>query len=112
MSTGASRDSLASSIAFSGVPPRPRPSIPGGHQPAPRVGTVLSTQSTTDSLGLRTANRALFSDPPPLAAIATSTRSPATSSAWTIAGVLSLVLTRPNSGWPTIEARNGLSGWP
>ena len=43
-------------IAFSAVPPMPMPSIPGGHQPAPIVGTVLSTQSTMESEGLSMAN--------------------------------------------------------
>ena len=49
MSMGSISDCLASNMAFSAVPPMPMPSIPGGHQPAPIVGTVLSTQSTTDS---------------------------------------------------------------
>ena len=38
MSIGSISDSLASSIAFSAVPPMPIPSLPGGHQPAPMVG--------------------------------------------------------------------------
>jgi hypothetical protein len=80
MSIGAISDCLASSMAFSAVPPMPIPSMPGGHQPAPMVGTVLSTQSTRLSLGLRMVNLDLFSEPPPLAASATSTRSPGTSS--------------------------------
>src|SRR5437660_338842 len=45
MSIGSISASFAISIAFSAVPPMPMPSIPGGHQPAPMVGTVLSTQS-------------------------------------------------------------------
>ena len=49
MSIGSISASLASSIAFSAVPPMPMPSMPGGHQPAPIVGTVLSTQSTIES---------------------------------------------------------------
>ena len=88
----------------------PMPSIPGGHQPAPIVGTVFSTQSTIESDGFSIANFALFSDPPPLAAIVTSTVSPGTSSTWTTAGVLSRVFLRPNSGSATIEARSVLSG--
>ncbi len=52
MSMSSISDSLASSAAFSAVPPTPMPSMPGGHQPAPIVGTVLSTQSTMESLGL------------------------------------------------------------
>jgi hypothetical protein len=68
MSTGAISDSLASSIAFSGVPPMPMPRMPGGHQPAPMVGTVFSTQSTMESEGLSITNFDLFSEPPPLAA--------------------------------------------
>ena len=39
-------------MAFSAVPPMPMPSIPGGHQPAPMVGTVFSTHSTTESVGI------------------------------------------------------------
>ena len=56
MSMGSISDSLASSIAFSAVPPMPMPSMPGGHQPAPMVGTVFSTQSTIESDGLSIAN--------------------------------------------------------
>ena len=37
---------------FRRVPPMPMPSMPGGHQPAPIVGTVFSTQSTMESEGL------------------------------------------------------------
>jgi hypothetical protein len=51
MSIGSISDSLAISMAFSAVPPTPMPSMPGGHQPAPIVGTVLSTQSTMESTG-------------------------------------------------------------
>ena len=56
MSIGSISDCLASSIAFSEVPPMPMPSIPGGHQPAPMVGTVFSTHSTTESVGLSMTN--------------------------------------------------------
>ena len=103
--------SFASSIAFSAVPPMPIPSIPGGHQPAPIVGTVFSTQSTIESLGLSITNLLLFSEPPPFAATITSTLLPGTS--WTLitAGVLSPVFLRPNSGGSTIDARSRLSGW-
>ncbi len=80
MLTGSISDSLASSIAFSGVPPMPMPRMPGGHQPAPMVGTVFSTQSTIESDGLSIAILDLFSEPPPLAAQMTSTSSPATTS--------------------------------
>jgi hypothetical protein len=59
---------LAISIAFSAVPPMPMPSMPGGHQPAPIVGTVFSTQSTIAVDGLSITNLLLFSEPPPLAA--------------------------------------------
>ena len=62
------------------VPPTPIPNIPGGHQPAPMVGTVFSTQSTNESLGLSIAILALFSEPPPLAATSISTLSPSTKS--------------------------------
>ena len=34
--------------------------MPGGHQPAPSFSTVSTTQSATESEGLRTANFALF----------------------------------------------------
>ena len=43
------------------------------------VGTVFSTQSTIESLGLSITNLLLFSEPPPFAATVTSTLSPATS---------------------------------
>ena len=66
------------SMAFSGVPPIPIPRIPGGHQPAPIVGTVFTTQSTIESDGLSITILALFSEPPPLAAQMTSTSSPGT----------------------------------
>ena len=111
MSIGSISASLASSIAFSAVPPMPIPSMPGGHQPAPIVGTVLSTQSSIESLGFSITNFDLFSEPPPLAATVTSTSSPGTSSTWNTAGVLSLVFLRANSGSSTTEARSRLSGW-
>ena len=38
----------------------PMPSMPGGHQPAPMVGTVFSTQSTMESDGLSMAIFDLF----------------------------------------------------
>ena len=69
MSTGSIRERLASTAAFSLVPPMPMPSMPGGHQPAPIVGTVLTTQSTIESDGFSIASLDLFSEPPPLAAI-------------------------------------------
>ena len=80
MSMGSISASLASSIAFSALPPMPMPSMPGGHQPAPIVGTVFSTQSTIESDGFSITNFDLFSEPPPLAAIFTSTVLPGTSS--------------------------------
>ena len=43
-------------IAFSAVPPIPKPSIPGGHQPAPICGTVSTTQSTMLSEGFNITN--------------------------------------------------------
>ena len=76
MSMGSISASLANSIAFSGVPPMPTPSSPGGHQPAPIVGTTESTQSATESLGLSILNLALASLPPPLAATSTPKVSP------------------------------------
>ncbi len=79
MSMSSIRLCLASSIAFSAVPPMPMPSIPGGHQPAPIVGTVFSTQATRSSLGFIMTNLLLFSLPPPLAATITSTALPGTS---------------------------------
>ncbi len=110
MSIGSISDSFASSIAFSAVPPTPMPSMPGGHQPAPIVGTVFSTQSTIESLGFSITNLDLFSEPPPLAATVTSTSSPGTSSTWNTAGVLSRVFLRSNSGSSTTDARSLLSG--
>ena len=97
-------------MAFSAVPPMPMPSMPGGHQPAPMVGTVLSTQSTMESEGLSMANLDLASEPPPLAATVMSTLSPATSSTTTMAGVLSLVFLRETAGSARREARSLLSG--
>ena len=67
-------------MALSTVPPMPMPRMPGGHQPAPMVGTVFFTHSTIESLGLSITDLLLFSEPPPLAAISTSRPSPATSS--------------------------------
>ena len=110
MSIGSISDSLAISIAFSAVPPMPMPSMPGGHQPAPIVGTVFSTQSTRLSLGLSMTNLVLFSEPPPLAATCTSTTAPGTTSMWTTAGVLSPVFLRSNCGSATMLARSMLSG--
>ena len=110
MSIGSISTSFAMSIAFSAVPPTPMPSIPGGHQPAPIVGTVFSTQSTSESDGLSIANFDLFSEPPPFAATFTSTVLPGTSSMWITAGVLSRVFTRVNSGSARIDARSLLSG--
>ena len=73
MSIGSINELLASSMAFSALPPIPMPSIPGGHQPAPIEGTIFSTHSMRSSDGLSVAKTALFSDPPPLAATVTST---------------------------------------
>ena len=80
MSMGSISDSLASSIAFSALPPMPTPSMPGGHQPAPISGTISSTQSATESAGFSMANIDLFSDPPPLAATVISSVSPGANS--------------------------------
>ena len=110
MSSGSISDSFASSMAFSAVPPTPMPSMPGGHQPAPIVGTVFSTQSTIESLGLSITNFDLFSEPPPFAATVTSTSAPGTSSTWNTAGELSFVFLRANSGSSTTDARSLLSG--
>src|SRR3977135_1367776 len=49
MSIGSLSASFAITIAFSAVPPMPMPSMPGGHQPAPIVGTAFTTQSTMES---------------------------------------------------------------
>ena len=97
-------------MAFSALPPIPIPSMPGGHQPAPILGTTSKIQSTILSFGLSIASLALFSEPPPFAAILTSTLSPATRETCTIAGVLSLVLARFPAGSFTIDARNLFSG--
>ena len=110
MSIGANSDSLASSAAFSAVPPTPIPNMPGGHQPAPIVGKVLSTQSAMLSLGFNIAILALFSEPPPLAAKFTSIVLPGISSIWITAGVLSFVFLRAPAGSSRIEGRSTLSG--
>ena len=110
MSIGSISASLASSIAFSAVPPMPMPSMPGGHQPAPMVGTVFSTQSTIESDGLSMANFDFASEPPPLAATITSTLPPGTTLKLTMAGVLSPVLRRLPAGSASTEARSLFSG--
>src|ERR1039458_596586 len=74
MSMGSMSDSLARVMAFSAVPPMPMPNMPGGHQPAPMVGTVLRTQSVMESDGLSMANLDLASEPPPLEATVMSDR--------------------------------------
>ena len=56
------------------------------------------------------ASLALFSEPPPLAAMLISTLSPATMDTCTTAGVLSLVLPRLPAGSLTIEALSLFSG--
>ena len=109
-SSGCINDSLANKTAFSAVPPMPTPKTPGGHQPAPMSCTTLKIQSTMLSDGLSIASFALFSDPPPLAAIFTSTLLPGTKRTCTTAGVLSLVLARLPAGSDTIEALRGFSG--
>ncbi len=88
----------------------PMPSMPGGHQPAPMVGTVFSTQSTIESDGLSMANLVFASEPPPLAATITSTLLPGTTLTLTTPGVLSLVLMRLPAGSASTEARSLLSG--
>ena len=110
MSMSSIRLFLASPMARSAVPPMPMPRMPGGHQPAPIVGTVFSTQSTRLSLGFIITNLLLFSLPPPLAATMTSIVEPGTSVVSTTAGVLSRVFLRSKCGSPTTEARSGLSG--
>ncbi len=75
---GSMSASFASTIAFSALPPIPMPSMPGGHQPAPIVGTVFSTQSTIESDGFSITNFDLFSEPPPFAAMLTSIPAPGT----------------------------------
>src|ERR1700740_2932803 len=110
MSMGSMRDSLARVMAFSAVPPMPMPSMPGGHQPAPMVGTVLRTQSMMESDGLSMANLDLASEPPPLLAPVMSTPGMSQSSATTMAGVLSRVFLREKAGSARTEARRMLSG--
>ena len=111
MSRSSIKLSLASKTAFSAVPPMPMPNMPGGHQPAPMVGTVLRTQSTTLSLGFSMIILDLFSLPPPLAATMMSKVLPGTICVKITAGVLSLVFLRANCGSSTTEARKVLSGW-
>ena len=110
MSMSSIRLCLASSIACSAVPPMPMPSMPGGHQPAPIVGTVFSTQSTRLSLGFIILNFDLFSLPPPLAATIDVDRVARHQRHLHHAGVLSLVFLRSKCGSATIDARSGLSG--
>ena len=110
MSIGSISASLAISIAFSAVPPTPMPSIPGGHQPAPMVGTVFSTHSAIESEGFSIANFAFASEPPPFAATSTSSLSPGTICTLITAGVLSFVFLRPKSDSSSTEARSLLSG--
>jgi len=109
MSIGSISDSFAMSIAFSAVPPTPMPSMPGGHQPAPMVGTVFSTHSAIESEGFSMANFDFASEPPPLAATSIATLLPGTSSTWITAGVLSRVFLRLASTSVSTEARSGLS---
>ena len=56
----------------------PMPRTPGGHHPAPIEGTVFTTQSTIESLGLSITNLLLASEPPPLAPQITSIPAPST----------------------------------
>ena len=109
MSKSSIKLSLAMSTAFSAVPPMPMPSMPGGHQPAPMVGTVFKTQSMTLSLGLSMTILDLFSLPPPLAATVMSNLLPGTICVKMTAGELSCVFLRANSGSATTEARSMLS---
>ena len=87
----------------------PMPMMPGGHQPAPIVGTVFSTQSTIESDGFSMTNFDFASEPPPLAATITSTVSPGTSVMFTTAGVLSPVFLRAPAGSARMLARSLLS---
>ena len=84
--------------------------MPGGHQPAPIVGKVFSTQSTMLSLGFNITIFALFSEPPPFAATFTSIVLPLIISVCMTAGVLSSVFFRAPAGSESIEARNTFSG--
>ena len=110
MSIGDIIASFASSMAFSGVPPMPTPRIPGGHQPAPILGTAERIQSVTESEGFSIVNIALASLPPPLAATSTVSLSPGTRRVWITAGVLSPVLTRAPFGSMSTEPRSTFSG--
>ena len=102
--------SLARTIAFSALPPMPMPSMPGGHQPAPMVGTVFNTQSTMLSEGLSMVNLDLFSEPPPLAATVDFHGVPRHHSHVNHRRVLSRVFLRAPAGSATMEARSMLSG--
>jgi hypothetical protein len=68
MSIGSISDFLRQQHRLLGRAADAEPRMPGGHQPAPIVGTVFSTQSTMESDGLSIANFDLFSEPPPFAA--------------------------------------------
>src|ERR1035438_5096557 len=110
MSMGSMSDSLARVMAFSAVPPMPMPNMPGGHQPAPMVGTVLSTQSAMESDGLSMANLDLASEPPPLEATVMSRAEPSISSTTTMAGGLSFVFLLEKAGSARTLGRRTLSG--
>ena len=101
--------SLASSIAFSALPPTPSPIMPGGHQPAPSAGHRLDDPVDDASRRVEGREARLVFRAAALRRDRQLEVSPGTSSTWTIAGVLSRVLTRENSGSATIEARSGLT---
>ncbi|OMP13874.1 hypothetical protein COLO4_00762 [Corchorus olitorius] len=101
--------SFAISIAFSAVPPMPMPSMPGGHQPAPMVGTVLEHPVDDRIRRVQHHELRLGFGAAPLAATITSTVSPGTSDMLITAGVLSFVLVRLPAGSASTLARSLLS---
>ena len=103
--------SLASSAAFSIVPPMPTPSTSGGHglPPAARMrATMRSTTFALPSAGTSIHTALMFSLPPPFGATVSLSRSPAVSLTWTMAGVLSPVFVSRRSGSRMTDLRK----WP
>ena len=93
--------------AFSNVPPTPTPRMSGGHASGPAIFTQSMMKSLTPSTpaaGVSIVYFERFSQPPPLAMIASLSSAPGATSTWITAGVLSPVFTR-SSGDRTIEAR-------
>ncbi len=103
-----SRAFLASTVTMSMVPPMPTPSTIGGQGLAPARETVSSTACTMPGQpceGLSMLSDDMFSAPPPLAIIQSSTRSPGTMLVCSTQGVLSVVLRRAWAGSAAMDLR-------